>query len=436
MWNGISDGLAQGENPAPAGSQELAYVQFERGYQGTPGLRAGFEINAAKSVNMLRGFADQPREELQVGLDVDWVGDRFAIGLAYSAVDNPQDSKKERLDGSYIAINAGNWVMGAGAIDRWWGPGWQSSLILSSNARPIPSVWLNRKTPETPDWNWLSWVGPWQLTLLAGQLEEERFVPDAKLLGARLTFMPIQGLEVGISRAIQWGGEGRPEDSRSLGKALIGDSNEVGDEVGNELAGYDFRYGFAVDDTSYGIYTQMIGEDEAGYQPSKRTGLLGFDAATSWWGGSQRWFLEGVNTTASDFNSDADFNIAFEHSLYQSGFNYRGRNIANTFGGDATAYTLGVMQFFSNGQNLMLTLTDAILSRDGNSTAISRQSPNIRPQIPVMRQPLFHGVVRYERPEFGGWLALQAEYTDQPIVLPGSETPSKWQVMASWRYRF
>lgn len=436
MWSGVSEGLAQAKTPAAAGSQALAYVQFERGYQATPGLRAGFEVNAARSVNMLRGFAEQPREELQVGLDFDWVGDRFAVGLAYSAVEDPQDDKKERLDGSYIAVNVGNWVLGAGAIDRWWGPGWQSSLILSANARPIPSVWLNRKIPLAPEWRWLSWVGPWQLTLLAGQLEEERFVPDAKLLGARLTIMPLQGLEVGFARAIQWGGEGQSQDSRSLGKALIGDSNEVGDEVGNELAGFDFRYGFATASASYGIYAQMIGEDEAGFLPSKRTGLAGIDLATDWWGASQRWFLEGVNTVARDIHTDADFNIAFEHSQYRSGFNYRGRNIANTYGSDATAYTLGVMQFFDNGHNLAVMLTDATLSRDGNSVAINHQSPDVRAQIPVMRQPLFHGVVRYERPAFQGWLTLQTEYTDQPIVLPGSEIPSKWQFMASWRYRF
>ena len=24
--------------------------------------------------------------------------------------------------------------------DRWWGPGWDGSLILSNNARPIPAI--------------------------------------------------------------------------------------------------------------------------------------------------------------------------------------------------------------------------------------------------------------------------------------------------------
>jgi hypothetical protein len=437
MWSAVAEGLAQGSLPVPANSLALAYVQFERSHQAPLGLRADFELSAAKSVSALRGFAEQSRGELQAGFELDWVGRRLAVGFAYSAVDDPADGKKERLDGSYIAANAGNWVLGAGAIDRWWGPGWQSSLILSTNARPIPSVWLNRKTPEAPEWGWLRWVGPWQLTLLVGQLEEERFIPDAKLLGARLTSMPFPGLELGVVRAIQWGGKGQAQDARSLGKALIGDSNEVGGDAGNELAGFDFRYGFAAGGVSYGAYGQVIGEDEAGNSPSKYMGLVGFDLASGWWSGSQRWFLEGVNTAAGVFQSGADFNVAFEHSQYRSGFNYRGRNIANTYSSDSSANTLGLMHFFDNGHNLVVTLTDATLSRDGNSVAINQQpNPPVRPQIPVMRQPLFHSLVRYERPVFQGWLTLQTEYTDQPIVLPGSEIPSKWQFMASWRYRF
>ncbi|MAY36512.1 MAG: hypothetical protein CMN84_10465 [Spongiibacteraceae bacterium] len=437
MWSGVSQGLSEGESFSSSTSQALDYVQFEKGYRARAGVRAEFELAAANESTMLRGYAPQPREERQASIAVDAVGEIFAARLNYTYVDEPeQDSKKQRFDGSYLAANAGNWVMGVGAIDRWWGPGWQSSLILSSNARPIPSVWLNRKNPSAPEWRWLRWVGPWQLTLLAGQLEEERRIPDAKLLGARLTFMPLSGLEVGLVRAIQWGGKGRPQDSRSLGKALIGESNEVGDEVGNELAGFDFRYGFAAGSASYGLYGQFIGEDEAGNSPSKYMGLAGFDMATHWGAGSQRWFLEGVNTTARDIQDDADFNIAYEHTLYRSGYNYRGRNIANTYGSDATAYTLGVMQFFANGHNLALLLTDATLSRDGRSVAFGQQrNPEVRPQIVVARQPLFRGVLRYEFAGMGGWIALQAEYADQPIVIENEED-ADWQLSASWKYRF
>ena len=52
------------------------------------------------------------------------------------------------LDGSYIAARLGNWSASLGQQERWWGPGWDGSLILSTNARPIPAVSFDRRVPE------------------------------------------------------------------------------------------------------------------------------------------------------------------------------------------------------------------------------------------------------------------------------------------------
>ena len=43
-----------------------------------------------------------------------------------------------------IGVVAGNWSIAASTQDRWWGPGWDGSIILSNNARPIPSLTLDR----------------------------------------------------------------------------------------------------------------------------------------------------------------------------------------------------------------------------------------------------------------------------------------------------
>lgn len=435
MWSGVTSGLEAGDQSAVlTDSLDMAYVQFERGKQAKSGLQGEIQISGTSEATMFRSFASAPREESTGSIKLELVGDRFAVALNGHYATNPTDDEKERYDGSYLAFNAGNWVLGGGAIDRWWGPGWQSSLILSTNARPIPAVWINRKSTSAPAWRWLSWVGPWQLTMLAGQLEEERVIPDAKLLGARLTVVPIRGLELGFVRAIQWGGKGQSETSRTFLKALAGDSNEPGEKIGNELAGIDFRYGAAIGEATLGFYGQIIGEDEAGYAPTKRVGLIGFDAGTHLGQGSQRWFLEAANTIARDFYDDPEFQVAYNHSSYRSGYNYRGRNIGPSFAADARALTLGVMQFFANGHNLSLMLTDATLSVDGNSRA-AQVDPDIRYFIPDARQPLIHASLRYELSVLGGWLTVQAEYADQPVVLDGEEADD-WQLLGSWKYRF
>ncbi len=49
-------------------------------------------------------------------------------------------------------VRLGNWNISAGAIDRWWGPGWEGSLILSNNARPVPSIGIDRNEARPFSW--------------------------------------------------------------------------------------------------------------------------------------------------------------------------------------------------------------------------------------------------------------------------------------------
>ena len=92
----------------------------------------------------LRGFADTPREEGELALRASWLSDHFALNLRARCVADPDDDKKFRADGSYLGVNVGNFMISAGFMERWWGPGWDGSLILSTNARPIPSLTLER----------------------------------------------------------------------------------------------------------------------------------------------------------------------------------------------------------------------------------------------------------------------------------------------------
>ena len=223
MWADIDQSQKRaGDNSV---AMQQAYLSFEMEQQARSGFRGELELNGSTEPAFLRGFQQLPREEGELRANLQWQGEAWAVGLAPSAIANPQDDNAVRLDGSYIAATVGNWVLGAGAIERWWGPGWQSTMILSNNARPIPAVWVDRKTTLAPETKWLSWIGPWRLNVFLGQLEEERAIPDAKLLGMRFTFSPVERLEIGLSRTIMFGGEGRPEGFSTVWDAFIGKDN-------------------------------------------------------------------------------------------------------------------------------------------------------------------------------------------------------------------
>lgn len=422
---------------APAVGSARAYLKFESGQQAAQGWRAEYELAAVSEPTFVRGFQVGPRENGITSLNLQWQGESLAAGFKPTIAVNPEDDESFRFDGSYVAGTAGNWVFGVGAIDRWWGPGWQSSLILSNNARPVPAVWLNRKDATAPETDWLEWVGPWQFTLFAGQLEKERAVSDAKIIGMRLTLRLVEGLDIGFSRGIMLGGKGRPEGASTFWNAFIGRDNEQLDrdrEPGNQLASIDARYGFSIGDQTIGAYFQMMGEDEAGAFPSRKSWLFGTDWTTQLLSSDQQWFVEYSNTLADDFLGDARPNITFTHSLYQSGYRYKGRTMASTFDGDAETVTLGVFNFSPDGRNLSASLSYLDLNQDGgNRTSITDN--DIFYNVPRGSQKVALMSVGYGTQFLNGWLDLTAQAADKKMeFLSGKK--DQWSVGAAWRYRF
>ena len=439
MMGTVHSGLSRevGGSDAPAVGGPLAYLKFEMEQQGKQGWRAEYTLGATSEPAFVRGFQAGPRENAETSFNLQWQGEAFALGLKPAFAANPGDDESLRLDGSYLAATAGNWVFGAGAIDRWWGPGWQSSLILSNNARPMPAVWLNRKDASAPETDWLQWIGPWQFTVFAGQLEDERVVPEAKMVGMRLTIRPIDGLDIGFSRAIMFGGEGRPESAATFWDAFVGrDNSQDGAEndPGNQLASIDARYGFGIGDQAMGVYAQMMGEDEAGAFPARKSWLLGADWTTQLLANDQQWFIEYSNTLADDFLGDAMPNITYDHFRYRTGYSYKGRNMASTFDGDAETVTLGVFNFFPDGRNLSISVGHLDLNKDG-SNRTSATDDDIFNNVPDGAQKAALLSVGYGTQLFNGWLDLTAQATDKKLKFLSGEK-DQWSIGAAWRYRF
>ncbi|MCS6948758.1 MAG: capsule assembly Wzi family protein, partial [Steroidobacteraceae bacterium] len=163
-----------------------------------------FTAAAAAEPIRLRSFADTPREEGEFGVGASWLGERWAAAVRLTAVANPADDRRLRADGSYIGVSLANFMISFGATERWWGPGWDSSLILSTNARPIPGFTIERNYSDASTWPVLRWFGPWRASIAVGQTEgSDVAVADTRVLAARVAFKPRPWLELGLSRTAQ-----------------------------------------------------------------------------------------------------------------------------------------------------------------------------------------------------------------------------------------
>lgn len=445
MWADVSAMLRNDSvSPECRRSQAWRYVRFEHDFQTRQGYRLRVHASGASHEPLFRDFSGGPREEAGAGARLEWLADGLAVGLATEYVHDPRDEDSVRRDGSYIAGALGNWILGVGALDRWWGPGWHSSDILSDNARPVPAVWLNRRSARPLDWPIARWLGPWNLTILAGQLESERAVADAKLLGARFNFRPVPSLEVGMSRVAHWGGEDRPETLRSLRKCAIGDSNdpvdgEDGPGACSQLAGFDLRWSLPAEQVTPAVYAQAIGEDEAGMLPSKYMALAGFELATATGAGEQRWFVEYTDNIAGTWPSEQRPNVAFENSGYQTGHRFRGRNLASTFESDARVVSLGHSTFLSDGRELGIILTHAALNRDGTLPTSRREEGGVPVLDPADLQRRNIAFIRYRQPFPWGRVSLAGWFMDREVESRIDETETRtWPratIMASWEYR-
>jgi hypothetical protein len=330
-------------------------------------------LAVAEKPTAIRSFENTPREDAEIAAGFSWLGERVNVNLNVTAVDSPSDGEDVRADNSEIGISLGNFSYAISTMERWWGPGWDGSLILSNNARPIPSFVIRRNVTKPFETKWLNWLGPWDFRVIWGQMEKERVIPNTRFFGMRFNFKPHPSLEIGISRTAQWCGDGRPCGIDTFFDLFFGNDN-VGDagvtpenEAGNQLAGWDVRWSNNWFGTPMAFYGQLTGEDEAGGFPSRYLAQGGIEFS-GWsykrrW--SYRWYAEVAGTSCDVLKSKTLFNCAYNHGIYQTGYRYRDRSVGHGADNDALIGTLGLVLVTENAHQFRALLRSGELNRDG-----------------------------------------------------------------------
>lgn len=325
-----------------------ALIEAEMG-----GLGGQTEIKVAKNPNQMTWFNDSVTNTKSVGAQSSYLSKNLALNIKVEKIPG-----KTLMDESYLAIARGNYSLTLGSKKNWWGPGWDSSLVLSSNARPIRGLSIERNFSDPFESAFLKWIGPWDLSVIIGELDNNRSISDPKFFGMRFGFRPTSSLELGLSRTSLFCGE-----NLSCGFSTFTDMLIDKNDDGYNAVGIDFRSSHKMKDIPFAVYGQLMGE------PFNNTmGLFGMET----WGlinsnqqlESYRFFVEASSTSCQFYKNDSEkYGCAYRNDLYTDGYRYAGSSIGHTSDGDSMVLSLGGILVGENSQLLKSKLSLGQLNR-------------------------------------------------------------------------
>ncbi len=439
-WAQIDRGLARAEGlplpPAVAAAVRRVQALSEYNRQKN---RFRSEVKLANEPALVRGFQDTGRGDvdLEIGAEHDLSRITFGWGLGYI---RPGDRPATAQGGGvqfrplFAAMHLGNWAFYGGHVETYWGPSEEGGLLFSTSARPFPKVGLKLLEPRPIRFPVLKWLGPVRFDIFGGVLDEERDFRNTAIVAMRLEFEPASGVTVGLNRAMQLCGAGRPCGLKTFVNAFIGlgDADNTGtpDEPGNQLAGFDLAYSFRLGRAGHGgrLFFETVAEDAdnilieqfARRGGGRLHGPLGQSGAT-WSAG-----VEYVDTLASNFFGGNKFpGSLYNNFIYTSGYTYDRRPIGFSLDGDTRMLSFDAAVTDARNRRFHASVREANLNvseDEGHRISLSNERfviGTVGADLPTR-----FGDIRLE-------LRAQGDQPDTPGVKDGTV-----QVEAGWRTRF
>ncbi|MBL1385850.1 MAG: capsule assembly Wzi family protein [Colwellia sp.] len=332
------------------------------------------------------------------------------------------DCDDTSFDGSYVAYRLGNWIFRGGAVEQFWGPGIDNSLIMSGNAKPLPAFSITREQSNAFETPWLNWIGQWSFTAQMAKLESTRVIPDALLWSSRLNIRPLQQLEIAVSWSAQWAGEGQPSSAGDFIDLITGQTecvdatdncdlgnSELESKIGNQLAGIDVRWSDTLFSKPYAIYASTIGEDASSqFKPADRAYLFGIQTTHRIYSQNVLINIEYIDTGVACKTFTNSENCYYEHldGNYKSGYRYHGRTIGSTFENDAQSVVLTLLGQLSNGDDWQVKVRSVDYNSDNSD--LYPNNPDIGNSITKTGYSSKQLELRYRKITMGGRLTLGA----------------------------
>ena len=227
---------------------------------------------ALNSGNVLRVYNNlRTQNKSNVNLNLEYSKRSLSSQLSI----NFDDHDKQSINNSYVNYKKGIANLSIGKIDRIWSFSKKSSLILSSNSRPLEAISINLKNKFNTQW--LPSTANWSVELINGSTKNSLNGKNSMLFGARVVINPSKKLNFEILQIGQWGDQNDKLYSSNINALLFTNTNEGPKSNLNKMAGFGVSYSMPLNKNTYRFYSQTIGEDEAGSLPSCFAWMAGLE---------------------------------------------------------------------------------------------------------------------------------------------------------------
>lgn len=351
-WAQIDDALDDPklETLPPGLAAAVRRVQLRMDHGRGLGIHGDITLRATNGEALFKTFETGARGDEDASFRAQTENGNLTISIGGGFRNDPR-GQKFNWDRTYATLALGNWLMSAGYYDQWWGPSSQASLVLSNSAHPFPKIGFTRIRPDAFDVPVLRWLGPWRFEGFVGVLGGERSDPykNPLLAGFRLSFMPADRLEIGLSRIIETCGKGRPCGFSNWKKALFpfnrADNTGTLADPGNQQVVYDVKYAWAPGYVNISHYGQFLFEDgfKESYSWLAGTVIGGHDTNLGTWKLGAEFtdtIARRVFDTVITGGRIRQYTSTYLHFIYLDGTSYRGRPLGFSLDGDARALSL------------------------------------------------------------------------------------------------
>jgi hypothetical protein len=248
-----------------------------------------------------------------------------------------------------------------GKIATWYGPGRLGALILTNNAQSYPGIRFHNPVPIAVP-GLFSFLGNAQYDLFLARLESDRPIPNPLLFGMRLAARPSRFLELGVSRSMIYGGEGRDSGLSAWWDAFKGENTNDPSDKGlvNQIAGFDVTLTLPFSFQPIQAYLEIAGEDGAHLlgtfiqAPSKIAYVTGVFLPTLFGNAAHDLRVEWARN-----HWRGNGPVWYRHSVSGEGYAhfYRGRVLGHPMGNDAQSLSVQSHHFLLPSTYLELTLS-------------------------------------------------------------------------------